>query len=280
MVTKRSASTRAPTTRSKTLAANSDKHLLYEKSVQDADSELDFIEATFREIRGRAPRLLREDFCGTASVATEWVRRHRSNHAIGVDLDPTVLDWGRQHHGRRLTATERQRLKLIEGDVLRVATPGQDAILAMNFSYWIFKTRPQLVAYFKAVRQRLCPDGIFFLDCYGGYDAFRVLRERRPLGNFTYVWNQASYNPINGDYRCHIHFRFKDGSKLDQAFTYDWRLWTLPELRDILVDAGFSRSMVYWQGWDENEQEGDGDFMPVEIADPDAGWIAYVVALK
>ena len=280
MVTKQRGSISAPLKTAKTLAEKSDKHLLYEKSVQDADSELDFIDSTFRELRGRAPRQLREDFCGTASVAMAWVRRHRANHAIGVDLDPTVLAWGREHHGTHLTAGERERLNLIEGDVLRVSSPHQDAVLAMNFSYWIFKKRSELQTYFKTVRRHLGADGVFFLDCYGGYDAFRVLRERRPLGNFTYVWDQARYNPITGDYRCHIHFKFSDGSKIEHAFTYDWRLWTLPEIREILAEAGFSRSLVYWQGWDENEEEGDGNFVAVEDADPDAGWIAYVVALK
>jgi hypothetical protein len=266
--------------RAQTLAEKSDKHILYEKAVQDADAEIEFIEATYSDLRGRSLRTLREDFCGTASVATTWVRRHRGNHALGVDLDPEVLAWGQAHHVARLTAGERDRLRLVEGNVLSVHSPNQDAVLAMNFSYWIFKQRAQLRSYFKTVLGHLNSEGVFFLDCYGGYDAFRVLRERRRLGNFTYIWDQASYNPVTGDYRCHIHFRFADGSKLERAFTYDWRLWTLPEVREILAEAGFSRTLVYWQGWDEDEEDGDGDFKPIEEAEPDAGWIAYVVALK
>ncbi|MSR13283.1 MAG: class I SAM-dependent methyltransferase [Gammaproteobacteria bacterium] len=262
------------------MAERADKHRLYENSVQDSASELDFVESTFRALRGRAARTLREDFCGTASVATEWVRRGRLHHACGVDLDPGVLTWGLAHNVSRLTPGEGQRLTLIEGDVLKTKTPGQDLVLAMNFSYWIFKTRASLREYFRSTRSGLAKDGAFILDCFGGYDAFRVLRERRELARFTYIWDQASYNPVNGDLRCHIHYRFPDGSKLDHAFTYDWRLWTLPEIQEVLSEAGFSTTLVYWQGWDAEAEDGDGNFQPVTSADPDAGWIAYLVALK
>jgi hypothetical protein len=264
----------------KTLAERADRHHLYERAVQDADAELEFVEAEYRRLRGRNARFLREDFCGTASVATAWVRRHRQNRAVGVDLDASVLAWGEAHHVAALSRHARGRLQLLNEDVLQASTAPQDIILAMNFSYWIFKSRALLRDYFRATREALADDGIFILDCFGGYDAFRVLKEKRQLRGFTYVWDQASYNPVNGDLRCHIHFRFPDGSRLREAFSYDWRLWTLPEIREVLAEAGFAGSIVYWQGWDDDAAEGDGDYQPVETADPDAGWIAYLVAVK
>jgi hypothetical protein len=130
------------------------------------------------------------------------------------------------------------------------------------------------------VRRSLATDGMFMLDCYGGYDAFRVLKEKRELRGFTYVWDQAAYDPVTGDLRCHIHFQMPDKSWLKEAFTYQWRLWTLPEIREVLEEAGFTQSIVYWQGWDEKQEDGDGIYQPVESAEPDAGWIAYLVALK
>ncbi len=272
---------RAQSTRRRTTqAARADRHRLYEASVQDAAAELDFVEAEFERLRDRPAYRLREDFCGSASVATEWVRRHRRHVAIGVDLDDEVLAWAKERHVSRLTPGQRARLDLRRADVMRVKTPPQDLVLAMNFSYWIFKTRAQVRAYFAAVRGALVKDGAFMLDCFGGYDAFRVLEEPRQLRGFTYIWDQASYNPVNGDFRAHIHFRFPDGSKLREAFTYEWRLWTLPELRELLAEAGFKRSIVYWQGWDAKAEDGDGVYQPVESADPDAGWISYIVALK
>jgi hypothetical protein len=77
---------------------------------------------------------------------------------------------------------------------------------------------------------------------------------------------------------CHIHFHFPDGSKLQNAFTYEWRLWSLPEIREVLQEAGFQTSTVYWQGTDAATGEGDGIFSPTVVGDPDPGWIAYIVA--
>jgi SAM-dependent methyltransferase len=258
-----------------------DRHDLYQRAVQTVDVEIDFIDETFRALRGRLPRSIREDFCGTANTSCEFVRRRRGNRAFGVDLCEETLTWGITHNLSKLRPDARSRLELIRGDVRIARTPPVDAVLAMNFSYCIFKDRAGLREYFRHTRRMLRPRGLFFLDAYGGYDAFRVLREPRRIDrNVTYVWHQASYNPINGETLCHIDFRFRDGSAMRKAFTYDWRVWTLPELREVLAEAGFRKSTVYWEGWDERKWEGDGEFKPAEMGEADAGWIAYVVAKK
>ncbi len=265
-----------------TLAEQADRHRLYELSVQCAESEVDFVEETFRALRGRPARLLREDFCGTFNVCCEWVRRHRQNRAIGVDLDPEVLEWGRTHNLAALKPAQARRVRLVQADVRRARTEAPDIVSAMNFSYWLFRERRELKRYFRAVHRALVEDGIFFLDAYGGYEAFRELEEEREvetdLGEVTYVWEQAAFNPVDHELVCHIHFRFEDGSSLERAFSYHWRLWTLPELRDLLEECGFAVTF-YWQGWDE-EGEPDGDFHPATRADADAGWICYIVAEK
>ncbi len=260
-------------------ADQADRHLLYERSVQCAEAELDFVEWAFRRLRGRRPQLLREDFCGTANVCCEWVRRKRTNRAIGVDLDREVLDWGRGQNLSRLSPAQAQRVELRREDVLRVSTEPPDMISAMNFSYWLFKERKDLKRYFRRARAVLKDDGVLFLDAYGGYDSFREIEEERELDGFTYIWEQAKYEPIRNGLICHIHFAFPDGSRLDRAFSYDWRLWTLPEIRELLEEAGFRRVTVYWQGFDE-DGEPDGDFQPVEEGEADAGWICYLSAEK
>jgi SAM-dependent methyltransferase len=267
-------------TAKRTQADKADRHVLYEAAVQCVESEIDFVDKEFQVLRQRQARYLREDFCGTANTSCEWVRRRPGNYATGVDLDAEVLAWGEAHHVQSLKPKQRERIALLEDDVMHATTALQDIVLAMNFSYWLLKERDLLRRYFKRVRDSLVDDGVFFLDCYGGYDAFRVLSEKTKHKNFTYVWEQAAYNPVNGDMRCHIHFRMADGSRLRQAFSYEWRLWTLPELREILAEAGFSRSVVYWQGWDEEQEDGTGEFEVVETADADAGWIAYIAAVK
>ena len=266
--------------RKKSRADRADAHALYEAAVQCAETEIDFIDAEFTRLRDRTAHYLREDFCGTANAACEWVRRRQGNYATAIDLEPSVLAWGQEHHVLELGAAEQARVALVNADVMSVDTPLQDIIIAMNFSYWVFKERRLLRRYFKRLRDSLVDDGVAFLDCYGGYDAFRVLKERTQHKRFTYVWDQASYNPVNGDLTCHIHFHFPDGSRMKRAFSYDWRLWTLPEIREVLTEAGFQRSVVYWQGWDEETESGNGEFSAVETADADAGWICYLAALK
>lgn len=260
------------------LAKRADRHVLYEKSVQNVDAELDFVNATFTKLRGRPPRVLREDFCGTANLSCAWVRRGPRNIAHCIDLDPEVLDWSRRNRLGALDAAQARRIHVLNKDVLKVRCPGTDVTLALNFSYWVFKDRRTMERYFRKVHSELGDDGVLFLDAFGGYEACREMEETTEYNGFTYVWDQAAYNPVNGDITCHIHFRFKDGSRLRKAFSYDWRLWTLPELTEMLAETGF-QSTVYWEGTDARG-EGNGVFTPTARGEADAGWIAYIVAEK
>lgn len=262
-----------------TMAMRADKHELYEAAVHDPEAEVTFIRDTFRALRQRRPLTFREDFAGVASAACEWARRGPRCRAIGVDIDADVLEWGRRNRLSRLTPAARGRVRLVRADVLGVRTPRVDAIAALNFSYWVFKDRGTMRRYFSRARDSLTRDGILVLDAFGGHDAFREMRERTKHRRFTYVWDQASYSPVTGEITCHIHFRFPDGSRLPRAFTYDWRLWTLPELRELLLDAGFRRVTVYWEG-DDGNGEGNGEFHPDAVGEADAGWVAYLVAEK
>ena len=263
-----------------TLAERADCYVLYQNSVQDPAWETGFMADTYRSLRGKDARRLREDFCGTALFCCEWVRRHAANEAIGVDLDGSVLEWGRSHNLVRLKPAAAKRLTLLEADVLTVRTEPVDIVAACNFSYWVFKERAALRRYFEGVRASLAAGGIFMLDCYGGHDAYKTMREREDMGRFTYIWDQADYDPVSGATTCHIHYSFPDGSRLDRAFSYHWRLWSLPELRELLQEAGFRKSTVYWQGTDPKTGEATDEFKPAERGDPDPAWIAYIVAEK
>ena len=261
-----------------TMASQADKHKLYEASVQCVESEIDFVDNIFTKLRDRQARRLREDFCGTANTSCEWVRRRDTNTATGVDLDTEVQQWGRDHHIAKLTPNQQNRIQLLQGDVMEVSTEPMDVVLAMNFSYWIFQERAQMIAYFKRVYDSLVADGVFFLDLFGGYEAFEELTEESENENFTYVWHQAMYNPITGAAQCRIHFKFDDGSQMKNAFIYNWRLWTFPELIEILTEAGY-RATAYWEGTDE-DGEGDGVFTASTQGEADAGWVAYLVGAK
>ena len=260
-------------------AERADRHALYEQSVQSTEFEYEFIDTNFRRIRGRTATLLREDFCGTAQMCCEWVRGREDNRAVGVDLDTEVLRWSRDHHIAALDAAQRDRISLIQEDVRKVDTGPVDIALAMNFSWQIFEQRDVLRSYFSSVRDSLVDDGVLFLDAFGGYEAYQELEEKTKHKGFTYVWEQESYDPVSGHMVCHIHFHFKDGSKMKKAFSYEWRLYGLPELKEILLDAGFSEVTIYWQGWDEND-EPSGIFEPATSGDADPGWICMISAEK
>lgn len=262
-------------------ARTADKHRLYQWAVQCTEAEIDFVDRTFRKLRGRTASRLREDFCGTAATSCEWVARRKDNLAVGVDLHAPTLQWGTRNNIAPLGPEVSKRVHLLCKDVRSPGKAGQamDAVLAMNFSYFVFKERAELRRYFDSVRSSLVDDGVFFLDHYGGWESMKVQTERRRQKGFTYVWDQADYNPINGDKLCHIHFEFKDGSKMRNAFTYRWRLWTLPEIQEILIEAGFRKVTVYWEG-DDGAGAGNGVFRAQKIGDPCASFICYVVAAK
>ena len=261
-------------------AKKCDRYDLYEKSVQEPESEVDLVEQMWKEQRDRRCLSIREDFCGSACVCMEWVKRRRDHGAIGVDLDPAVLKWARDRIPQRLTREQAGRVELVQADVLTVETEPVDSVLAMNFSYYLLTTRDRLRDYFARARDALVDDGLFLLDAYGGSDSFLEMEEERDLDGFTYVWDQHAYNPITGAASNYIHFRFPDGSKIERAFEYHWRLWTLPEIREVLAEAGFRSSVVYWEGTDEETEEGDGEWTASEKGEACPGWVAYIVGLK
>ena len=260
------------------IAEKADRHILYEQSVQCVESEIDFIDHTFQALRHRPATTLREDFCGTANTSCEWIKRRETNIAYSVDIDPDVLEWGKKNKIAKLTEDQIARINILNDNVLNVNTGPVDAVLAMNFSYWIFRDRPSMMNYFKTIRDTLVDDGVFFLDAFGGYEAFQEMEEETEHDDFSYIWDQHSYDPITGYAKCKIHFKFKDGSKIKNAFEYDWRLWTLPEIAEMLTEVGF-KPTIYWEGTDK-DGEGNGIFKPATSGEADAGWVTYIVAEK
>jgi hypothetical protein len=262
-------------------AGTADRLELYQRSVNSPEIDVDFVTETFKELRGRELRLLREDFCGTAAFAAEFLDRNDANSAEGFDLDPEPCDWGRKHNfGQVPDAATRMTWHL--ADVRSSADRPPEATVAFNFSYWCFKTRAELLGYFRAVREDLAEDGVFFLDLYGGPDSLIEQEEVRDIdGAFDYVWEQKAWEPGTGNYKTAIHFRFRDGTEMTDAFEYDWRFWGLTELKDALVDAGFTAVNSYFEGTDpDDENEGNGEFSLDPVGENCEAWLGYLVAEK
>lgn len=263
-----------------TEAESADLYRLYEEAVQDPPGDVALVERIYRGHFERDPRRLREDFCGTAAMACCWVRRDPKNRAWGIDLDPEPLAWSREHHVASLTKEQAERLVLLRGNVLDTEHEPVDVIAAFNFSYFVFHERTQLVGYFEKSRGRLLREGMLVLDLYGGAEAQRTQTETREYDDFDYVWDQDVFDPIQHHAVNHIHFEFEDGSRIERAFTYDWRLWTIPELIDALREAGFSTTEVYWERTDRKTNEGNGVYYRAKRAQDDPAWVSYIVALR
>ena len=262
-----------------TLAEQADVHELYEEAVQNVETEVEFLAETFQGLRGRPAVTFREDFCGTASASCEWVRTDPTHKAVGVDIDSNVLEWGKINRVGRLSESQKARIKLFNKDVMEAETGIVDIVAAFNFSYWIFRKRNKLREYLSQAYSTLASDGLLFLDVYGGPEAYEEQTEKTKHDGFTYIWDQAEFEPVTGHALCHIHFKFPDGSRLKKAFSYEWRIWTLPELREVLEEVGFKKVRVYWEDEDE-DGEGSGEYSEDDTGEADLAWIAYVVAEK
>lgn len=246
-----------------------DKHDLYELCVQSPRHLALFL----RELHGNNPVALREDFCGTAYLSRRWVaeglKRGDDARAVATDLDPDALARARReadHAGIPLS-----RLHLLHADATTPAPPPHidpelwdapaDVVFVGNFSIGYIFDRPTLLNYLRRSHARLARGGggwgggIFVCDTYGGSNAYKtgVASQRTHVGRrgeiVTYTWEHVSADPITATVENAIHFRVREKDEvtadLPSAFTYRWRLWTIPELRDAMHEAGFTSTAVY-----------------------------------
>lgn len=255
-----------------------DKYELYRKAVQSAENDVQFIQNTFKELKGKSAKTFREDFCGTFALSTEWIKLNPRHESVGIDLDPEPMAYGKQHYLTKLKPEQQRRMRLLEGNVLDPNLPKGDIVAAMNFSYFCFKQRDLLKRYFANVYKTLNKDGIFLVDTFGGSQCYDAIEDEIKHEGFTYYWDQTNFDPVTNEALFHIHFKV-GGKKIEQVFTYDWRLWTIPELREIMNEVGFKKTHVYWEGT-AKDGTGDGNFTRVDHGESCQSWIAYIVGEK
>lgn len=266
------------------------KYELYEAAVQDPEDQVKCFDFMYSDINNRLAQKLREDFCGTYSISTNWVKQRSTNSALAIDYDPEPLEQGKERHFSTLSMDQKERLKAIQEDVRNVKDPKSDIIAACNFSFYIFKKRQELVEYFKSSLESLDDDGILALEMVGGPGFIETpMKEQRTVKYehgekkgkvwFRYFWDQHEYNPIQRNGLYSISFKLASGERFNNVFEYDWRIWTIPEVREALEDAGFSKSYVYWE-IEDDDGDPTGEYEAVEEADNDDTWICYVVGKK
>lgn len=256
------------------------KYQLYIKSVQSPETDVLFYKRVYKELRKKtkAGLTLREDFCGTGIISSEWLKLDKTYKSIGIDLDPEPMKYGQKNFISKLKPDQQKRIQLIQMNVLDKKIPSADIVAAVNFSYCLFRQREQLKQYFQNVYKSLKPNGIYVIDVFGGSQCSDEIMDRTRHKNYTYYWDQKNFDPVSNYADFAIHFRYKNKFYKD-VFTYDWRVWTIPELREIMQEVGFRNSVVYWEGTARNGS-GNGVFTQVKSGEACLSWIAYVAGMK
>ncbi len=262
-------------TQSPTLAEQADRHRLYQLGVQSPHADVALLQQIYRQARGTPATHFREDFCGAAATLCAWLEQGAAFTGEGYDIDPEPLDWGRRHNFKPL-GKDRRRASLRRADARVRSILAPDIRCAFNFSYWIFRERALLLHYFRAVRDDLDADGVFVIDVHGGAEVFSEEEQVTDCGDFDLVCHQTEVCPVDHSANLALHFRFPDGSELRDAFRYTWRIWSLPELTDLLREAGFADLQVHWC-IDEKEET---RYELTRTGYNDPAWIACLAALK
>ena len=259
---------------------------LYRLAVQHPQAEADFLLRAYQHEHDEPPLLLREDFAGTAAVAAAWVALDPEHQAMAVELDEPTLQWA-QDHVRQPLGKRTQDLHLVHADVLALHRPHVDVVAALNFSTFIYHRRDALLNYFRHARRCLRPDGVLVIDAFGGPGAMRLGVQRRRvqpgipgMPAFDYLWEQHSFDALTHRIDCRIHFEWSDGRSLRDAFRYDWRLWTLPELTELMHQAGFARVAVWCDEVDPAIGQSRGSFEPRQSIPAREDWVAYLVGRR
>lgn len=225
-----------------------DRFSLYTTAVQNPRRSVELCSRLFQQQYGNPPKVVREDFCGTAANCVAWAKLDNSARLIGVDIDPQPLDWCRRQLVPHLSDQQRARIELICADVLQQGLPPADLILALNCSFCVIKKRLDLLQYLRQCHQALGRQGMLILEVYGGPEAQMTGRDIIPCEGFTAIWEQETFNAVTNETITHLHFHFPDGHEIRRAFSYDWRLWSAAELLDAIEEAGFCGSSVYSTG--------------------------------
>ncbi len=257
-----------------------DKYDYYTRAVQSCDNDVLFLRKVYRQTHNKDPKTLREDFCGTFLLCEEWIKLSRENKAVGIDLDCEPVDYGKKRILTSLKPDQQKRIQIQLQNVLDDNLPSADIVIALNFSYYIFKQRQYLKTYFSQVCKSLKKDGLFVIDTFGGSDSYESHIEKTRHPGFVYFWDQKNYEPLTNEAKFAIHFQLK-GEKRQRknVFTYDWRMWSIAELRDILLESGFKNVVVYWEGTTK-DGEGDNNFKPATKGEECQSWIAYLACSK
>jgi SAM-dependent methyltransferase len=168
-----------------------DKYEYYKRAVQSPETDVVFYRKTYKELKKKTAKTLREDFCGTFSLSSEWIKLDPKHRAVGVDFSSEPINYGMKNYFPKLSQDQQKRLEILNGNVLTSKLPKADIAVAVNFSFFIFKQRETLKKYFQNARKSLNKNGVFIIDCFGGTENQNLTEEMTPHKNFNYYINYS-----------------------------------------------------------------------------------------
>jgi len=277
---------------------------LYRWAVQDPETHaalLDVIHARMSpdRITCPSPRVLREDFAGTAAESVAWLARAAGRRAYAIDLNAATLDWAAAR-ARRMLGRGADSLTCLQADVLTLTPehmPPADIISALNFSIMYFAEHQNLLRYLQAARLGLASGGILVCNLFGGRANERpgitthTVKPTpkspgdRPIEVFEYRWEIRTVEAATRVADCRIHFRLpgpggRAGRFIPDAFRYAFKLWEPTEITATCLQAGFARAEV-WRHTYDPAKGASGVFLgptdPAGFRDAES-WTAYIVA--
>lgn len=268
----------------KTRIKTEDIHSLYLASVQDPVGDIERISKIYQELFSKKALCFREDFSGTFALSCCWVQSDSKRSAIAIDNHAPTLDYGKKNYLPAMNKDEQSRLQVKLSDAIIKTTP-VDVVATFNFSYCLIHERKSLLDYFKKVHSSLNDQGMMIIDLFGGSESETLEIQERDIDNndqilpFTFEFERKSFNPISRIANYGIHFKYEDGTSIMDAFHYEYRMWSITEIRDLFEEAGFSSSAVYWEDFDE-EGLGNGSFYSTEEEENSMNWNSYIVGIK
>lgn len=252
---------------------------LYMRSVQNPEFDARLLQRIYKSYFDipTSGLSLREDFCGTGALCYEWIRLNKSHSALGVDLDHSAIKWGKS----RYDIQNDERVSLREENVFSSSKEPAHLVCALNFSYFLLKTRADLVRYFKKCRTRLHKNGVLALDAFGGPGYLKPTSELRTKidKNHSVYWNINSFDAINQHIKCSISLLNHATNGKRDLFKYDWRLWNPQEITECLMEAGF-QNLLYWSEGLNKKGNGNGKFRQIKSEMGVETWLIYITATK
>ncbi|MCC6750694.1 MAG: class I SAM-dependent methyltransferase [Deltaproteobacteria bacterium] len=236
---------------------------LYDHEYRRRRTDVRFYRRIARQVGGPILEL----GCGTGRIALPLAR---DGHAlVGVDLSRAMLTRARRR-AERLPAAARDRLRLVQGDILALPLEGrfQLVVCAFNTLQHVYRAEA-LVDLLRGVRERLRPDGRFVFDVLNPDLAWltrdpqrRWARTRfkhpssgRPL---VYTTNHT-YDPVTQIVLVNIYYDPPPGEAgASHVVRLAHRQYFPQELRMLVEVAGFRVERCFG-GFDGEPLDGDSE---------------------